>query len=231
MKRLFLLTIIVLFVAVTVNAQFKIHQNGKVSFQSLTTSGGVQIDSTGKCSFEPNIMTSYSSLTQAKIQSQLVRAWSIRYLSDPPIYPEISFFVTGLGDVYSNGQYSINPGGNDEKGYYPIENASNLISNLKGYYYDYDKLKDFEPDFIGNPNINPEAVEGLMKDIAIDKTLGLSVDELETILPEAIRHGPEGKIYINYSAIVPVIVEAFKEQQAKIEQMEAVLKKSGLLNP
>ena len=37
--------------------------------------------------------------------------------------------------------------------------------------------------------------------------------------------------YINYSAIIPVLIEAFKEQQARIDQLEAILKKNGLVKP
>ncbi|MBR3710338.1 MAG: hypothetical protein IKM99_05180 [Bacteroidales bacterium] len=37
------------------NAQIKMHPSGQVSIQSTTTSGGVQIDNTGKSSFEPNV--------------------------------------------------------------------------------------------------------------------------------------------------------------------------------
>lgn len=40
-----------------------------------------------------------------------------------------------------------------------------------------------------------------------------------------------GMVYINYSAVIPVLVEAFKEQRVKIEQLEAVLKEHGLLKP
>ena len=94
------------------------------------------------------------------------------------------------------------------------------ISSLNGYYYDNHTFDGFEPDFIDNPNIVPEAIEGLMKDLNINKSLGLSTDDLETVLPEAIRHDPEGMVYINYSAIVPVLVEAFKEQQRIIESLQ-----------
>ena len=98
-----------------------------------------------------------------------------------------------------------------------------MLSKLNGYYYDSNEFEGFEPDFVDNPNIAPEAVEGMMKDLSITKSLGLSVEDLETILPEAIRHDPEGMIYINYAAIIPVIVEAFKEQQTTIELLQREL--------
>ena len=236
MKKSAIILSISLLVTLSAFAQtpppFKINSYGQVSFQSSAMTGGVQISPTGVCSFEPNITSSASSLNQTKVQSQLVRAWSVRYSGYPMLDPEFLFYVTGLGEAFACGHYTISyGGGGHEKGSYPIENASRLLSSLNGYYYDNHDFDGFEPDFVDNPNIAPEAVEGMMKDLAIDKKLGLSAEDLEAVLPEAIRHDPEGMVYINYSAVIPVMVEAFKEQQARIEQLEDVLKKNGLLKP
>ncbi len=222
-----------LFVIPEAKAQFKIHSTGRVSFQSATTTGGVQIYTNGVASFEPGITTSGTSLNQTKVQSNLVRAWTVRYSGNPMVLPEFRFYVTGLGDAYAHNHYTIGSGGGDEpnKGSYPIEDPMGLIGSLNGYYYDNHDFDGFEPDFIDNPNIAPEAVEGMLKDLEIDKSLGLSVEDLEAVLPEAIRHDPEGKVYINYSAVIPVLVEAFKEQQARIELLEAILKENGQMKP
>lgn len=234
-KRLFIVLVscLVLFCLSKAEAQFKVHSNGRVSFQSTTPTWGVQIDPIGKTSFEPNTSTSGSNLTQTKVLTQLVKAWNVKNTGNPVVSPEDRFYVTGLGDAYAYHHYTISSGGGGgtTKGTYPIENASKMLSSLNGYYYENHDFEGFEPDFINNPNIAPEAIEGLMKDIAIDKSLGLSAEDLESVLPEAIRHDPEGMVYINYSAIVPVLVEAFKEQQAKIEQLETLLKKNSILKP
>lgn len=241
-KRTFIIAIIAFsFLAcTTAQAQFKVHSNGQVSFQSSTTTGGVQIYSDGKSSFEPNTTVSSTPLVQAIVYSPLVKAWNVRW-HDDQLEPVDRFYVTGNGEAYARGYYTISSigsgggsgGGGNEKdltvGSYPIENASRLLSSLNGYYYDNHDFEGFEPDFIDNPNIAPEAVEGMLKDLAVDKKLGLSSEDLEAVLPEAIRHDPEGMVYINYSAVIPVLVEAFKEQQARIEQLEAVLKENGLL--
>ena len=232
MKKFIAILSISLFVALSAYAQtpppLKIHSNGRVSFQSASVSGGVQIIPEGKTSFEPNISTSGASLVQTKIYSDLVRTWAVRYLGNNRDYPDFRFYVTGGGDAYAHNHYTIDLGGHEpSKGLYPIENASQLVSNLNGYYYDIHDFEGFKPDFINNPNIAPEAVEGMMKDLEIDKALGLSIDDLEETLPEAIRHDPEGMVYINYSAVIPVLVEAFKEQQHTIESLQneiAVLK-------
>jgi hypothetical protein len=95
------------------------------------------------------------------------------------------------------------------------------------------KSNEFEgitPDEIENSEeVSPEALAGILNDIERSKTIGLDVEALEEVLPEAVRHAPDGKVGINYNAVVTVLVEAFKEQQAKIEQLESVLRENGLL--
>ena len=60
-------------------------------------------------------------------------------------------------------------------------------------------------------------------------TVGLKAEELEQVLPEAVRHDPDGLVGINYNAVVTVLIEAFKEQQARIEQLESILRENRLL--
>lgn len=236
MKNTFIISAFLLMAATTFSiseakALFKVHADGQISFQSLSTSDGVQILPDGKTIFNPNETTSSTILNQTNVHTQLVRAWNVKYVgTNPGLTPVNRFYVTGIGNVYSNGQYIIQPEGHQKRSHL-IENASTILSNLNGYYYDNHDFEGFEPDFIDNPNIAPEAVEGMLKDLAIDKSLGLSAEDLEVVLPEAIRHDPEGMVYINYSAVIPVLVEAFKEQQARIEQLEAILKDNGLMKP
>jgi hypothetical protein len=226
-------TIILTMLCLVAQAQFKVHKNGQISLQSATTQGGIQFDHEGRSSFEPNITGSGAYLSQTKVQSPLVKAWNVRCSANAVGSPKDRFYVTGLGDAYAHAHYTVTPGGGSGKikGFRSINNASKLLSRLNGYYYDNNDFEGFKPDFVNNSNIASGAVEGMMKDLAIDKSLGLSVKDLEAVLPEAVRHDPEGMTYINYDALIPVLVEAFKEQQAKIEQLESILKKNGLLKP
>ena len=70
---------------------------------------------------------------------------------------------------------------------------------------------------------------GILKDLEKDKAIGMYAEEMEEVLPEAVRHDPEGRMAINYNAVVTVLVEAFKEQQARIDQLESILRGNGLL--
>ena len=142
------------------------------------------------------------------------------------------FYVLGNGNVYSYGQYTIGsstPGGGNKSGNYPVENASELVAAMKGYYMDSPEFDGVTQETLENSEyILPEALEGILLDLEKGKTIGMDAEELETVLPEAVRHDPEGRMGINYNAVVTVLIEAFKEQQARIEQMESILMENGL---
>lgn len=102
---------------------------------------------------------------------------------------------------------------------------------MKGYYFDSDEFEGIDPEgFYDNENVSPEAIDGLLKDLEKDKSIGMKADELEEVLPEAVRHTCDGKLGINYDALVPVLIEAFKEQQARIDELEGILRNIGLLD-
>ncbi len=55
---------------------------------------------------------------------------------------------------------------------------------------------------------------------------GFIAQELETILPEVVSYNTKmGLKTVNYIAIIPILVEAMKEQNTKIETLEAKVKK------
>ena len=232
-KNLFLFICVVSLTMTYTNAtaQIKMHDDGHLTFQSLTKHNGIQIDLVGRTSFEPELNASFSRLAKTKAYNRYIKTWIVEY-AGAPLETSLGdyYYVTGWGDVYYSHEYQIQSG-NNSKGHYPIEKPSEVLSSLTGYFYDNNEHEGFEPDFIDNPNVKPEAVEGLMKDLEINKSLGLDAESLELALPEAIRHDPDGRVCIGYSAIIPVIVEAFKEQQREIEALKKVLEENGLLNP
>lgn len=217
-----IITIVLLLVFVLSYGQIKMHPSGQVSIQATNTTDGVQIAPSGQTNFKPDLTESFDILNKTVAQAQLVKVWDVKFVGNPMTYPDDHFYVTGYGNAYAHGHYTIayNGLGGETKGSYPIENPSKLLSKLNGYYYDNNEFEGFKPDFIGNKNIVPEAIDGLMKDLEINKALGLSSDDLEAVIPEAVRHDPDGGVYINYSAIIPVLVEAFKEQQETIESLQ-----------
>jgi hypothetical protein len=54
--------------------------------------------------------------------------------------------------------------------------------------------------------------------------LGFIAQEVESIVPEAVRYDEVNDIYsMEYTAIIPVLVEAMKEQQETIEELKLML--------
>ena len=229
-KSLLTLAIVLLAVAAQAQTAIKVHDDGQVSFQSATTSDGIQFSPIGAASFEPFITTIYSQTTGAKLRSLLVKAWEVKLVGIALPSPS-SFYVLGNGDVFAHGSYlSYTPPVNEEKDNAPIEGATEMVVRMKGYYMDNHEFDGITPeDFENNENILPEALEGLLKDLEKDKAIGMYAEEMEEVLPEAVRHDPEGRMAINYNAVVTVLVEAFKEQQARIDQLESILRGNGLL--
>ena len=227
MKRTLLTIAIVLFtLASQAQTAVKVHSDGTLSLQSSLTSGGVQIQTNGYTSFEPDNITHFAKMQQTKPGSLSSKCWLVNNTLGQD--PREVYYVSGSGNVYCYHLYHFQEGTRG-RGIAPIENASELVSRMKGYYSDSDEFAGNPEDVIGNENVAPEAVEGLLSDMEKTRSLTMDAGELEAVLPEAVRHTDEGNADINYNALVTVLIEAFKEQQARIDELEAILEENGLL--
>ena len=228
-----LITIAIVLLAVAAQAQtaFKVHSDGQISLQSATTSYGIQIPSSGIMSIEPNV-SSYGMTSMTQARSLLAKAWCVKTYGYSILPVTNTFYVLGNGSVYAYGSYlTITAPGRQGKGNSPINGAAGMVSRMNGYFMETDEFEGVTPEEIEHSgNVTPEALDGILQDMQRSRTAGMVAEELEQILPEAVRHDPDGLVGINYNAIVTVLVEAFKEQQARIEQLESILSENGLLN-
>lgn len=87
-----------------------------------------------------------------------------------------------------------------------IENALDKVLSLNGFYYKANKVAQ---------NL------GYTDELQI----GLSAQEVNNVLPEIIAPAPIDNQYmtIHYERVVPLLVEAIKEQQKQIEELKAKL--------
>ncbi len=93
-----------------------------------------------------------------------------------------------------------------------IESPLEKIIQLSGLKYDY----IIE---ISDSSLSKEEIEKASK--LKKNRLGFIAQDVEKILPEAVFYDKDTDMYyIEYTALIPVIVEAMKEQQAKIELLE-----------
>jgi hypothetical protein len=91
----------------------------------------------------------------------------------------------------------------------PVENAIDKVKALRGVYFNWNQ-KDF-----------PE------KDFGTQNELGFIAQEVEQIVPEIVVKEKTKEEYrsVKYDKLVALLVEAIKEQQKQIEQLQAKVKK------
>ena len=101
-----------------------------------------------------------------------------------------------------------------------IEKPLEKLLQMNGVKYDFIKLS--------NDSITNEAEKQKLEKMQKNK-LGFLAQDLEKILPEAVLYDEdEDRYYIEYNAVIPVIVEAMKEQQAQIEELKSLIASSSL---
>jgi hypothetical protein len=87
-----------------------------------------------------------------------------------------------------------------------IKDPISKIQALNGFYYE--------------PNETAQSY-GYEKETRV----GLSAQEVEAVLPEIVTDAPIGDGYktVDYAKLVPVLVEAIKEQQKQIDELKKLI--------
>ncbi|WP_417592849.1 tail fiber domain-containing protein [Owenweeksia hongkongensis] len=85
------------------------------------------------------------------------------------------------------------------------ESSLDLIASLRGVKYSY-RTEEF-------PNHN----------FTKGETYGVIAQEIEEVMPELVITDDNGYKAVNYQGIIPVLIEAIKEQQAEIEDLRALV--------
>jgi hypothetical protein len=88
-----------------------------------------------------------------------------------------------------------------------ISNASERLEDISGFYY-FLRADEF-PD----------------KNYSRDRQLGLMAQEVEKIFPEAVTTLRDGTKAVRYTMLVPVLIEAHKEQEIKIKNQNKKIEK------
>lgn len=233
-KSLFTLAIMLLTVAA--QAQIKMHNSGRISFQSLTDSPayGVTIDPApswttnfnGSVYFNQSAVfiknvDPYYWMNCAKTNRNTALTWVVT-----PDWNTVNFYVRGDGIAYATNHYTITNNSGHAKGSEAIDGevALSIVKELNGYYYDPEEQEI--PDLENNENVDPEAIEAMYADFN-KRTAALSGSNLEDVFPEAVRTDPKNRLCVDYQSVVTMLVEAVKEQQREIEELRIALDNVG----
>ncbi|HYG53192.1 MAG TPA: tail fiber domain-containing protein [Flavobacteriales bacterium] len=105
------------------------------------------------------------------------------------------------GSTYSTGTYQ----GSDKrfkKNIQKFESASAKLQKLNGYTYTFNAAAFKERNF--------ESTE----------QIGLIAQEVQEVFPQLVKDDGSGYLAVNYTGLIPVMLEGFKEQQATIEAQQ-----------
>ena len=142
------------------------------------------------------------------------------------------FYVAGDGSVYSKGSILTASDESYKENISSINNSLNTIRQMRGVTY---KLKeqaaetvatantlqnDVSSDTLSSQSPVPVEIVNKIKAEKKRKKSGFIAQELEEIFPEAVYTLPNGKKAIAYTEIIPLLVEAIKEQQNEIDKQQ-----------
>lgn len=140
------------------------------------------------------------------------------------------------GKILSNG-VSIGSDIRLKENIKPVENALEKVLKLNAVTYNYIPGLD-----INKPDINLEEVDeikrktlenqeyGLSKEFANDVRIGYIAQDVEKILPEIVDKDDKGYLSLDYTDLIPMAIEAIKEQQKTIDKLSAELENVKALN-
>ncbi len=112
--------------------------------------------------------------------------------------PQSSHTVTIYGTMQTVSDRSY------KKNIQPLQNGLEKVMALRGYYYHWNSK---------------------LANASTDKQLGFISQEVREVVPEATSLSDDGStVFMNYDAMIPVLVEAVKEQQQQIEELKEQLR-------
>lgn len=144
----------------------------------------------------------------------------------------MTFYVTGDGSVYSKGSLLTASDESYKENISSISNSLNTIKQMRGVTYKVKGQADevttantlqsdvSSRDTLSSQSPVPVEIVNKIKAEKKRKKAGFVAQELEEIFPEAVYTLPNGKKAIAYSEIIPLLVEAIKEQQNEIDEMK-----------
>lgn len=134
------------------------------------------------------------------------------------------------GDIATYGTLRISSDKRLKTDIKPMEGCLGKLAKLNGVSYlksipDPDKDAS-ESSLAELDKIKRETVKAQMKNTeAAKESMGFIAQDLQAVFPELVKQDKNGYLSVDYISIIPVLVEAMKEQQAQIEELKKLIKK------
>jgi len=105
--------------------------------------------------------------------------------------------IDASGDIVAYSTSDIN----FKENIVPIKNALDKVENISGNEYSWKNEFEYIHGFKGND-------------------VGVIAQEIQKVLPEAVRERENGYLGVNYEKIIPLLIQSIKELSAKVKELE-----------
>ncbi|MDD4430687.1 MAG: tail fiber domain-containing protein [Bacteroidales bacterium] len=142
----------------------------------------------------------------------------------PDSDPEYSLEVDGDASVVSLYESSD---ANLKENVVNLPGALDNLKQLRGVTYNFKKPEATSSDLSGSIDTGEVEVNNPLEADSLRytrKRIGFLAQELQTYYPELVREDGDGMLSINYTGLIPVIVEAIKEQDKIINELKQEVK-------
>lgn len=192
-----MLIIILMVAAVSANAQIKYDKQGKLTIGNVTPYSFYQTTMYGNLYLKDKT----SNFFQIDLTPAATRLASH--------YDQVVFYNTQTSTFNSIQVKNVynQSDARDKTNIQTLNQSLNLISQLKPVKY------DFKDQNVASKSKFRLGGEG--------KEIGLLAQEVEQILPDIVLTDPDGKKLINYTALIPILIDAVKELKAELEDLKA----------
>ncbi len=101
-----------------------------------------------------------------------------------------------------------------------------LKENIKNIEFTKGKLKELRPVRYRFKPVEKTDINGnIITKPASEEQIGLIAQEVRKIYPEIVVENKSGTLGIRYTELIPVLIKAFQEQQAEIDNLKSRIEK------
>jgi Chaperone of endosialidase len=149
-----------------------------------------------------NANTNFGGSTSSLFVSNTVARIGVGGITSPqaPLHVQGAVYATGDITAFYTSDANL------KKNVTPIANALEKVRWLKGVHFEWDKDK-----IAGLEHVGPKP----------DKDIGLIAQDVEKVFPQAVTERSDGYKAVDYTKLVPVLIEAVKELSYRINILEA----------
>ena len=160
--------------------------------------------------------------------TDIIFDWTGKCCGSPVIYPSTDWYLQlgkvdqRIGSIYTYEIHSNNYwGGSDERmkeNIEPLDSTIAKIMRISAYNYNFKE------------EIYSDSIPADIKATFTGKQIGFLAQELEKVFPELVRRPDtiDNFYSVNYNGMIPVLLEAIKEQQKMIENLQQTVENQGI---